>query len=252
MPTVCSRRLVALCIVALSLTVALALRPAYAQENPSSPREATISVSGTATVEAAPDIAAISAGAVTEAENARDALEANSAIMASAFATLAALGVEERDMQTSQLSVTPRYTYFEPQNGKRRPPRIDGYTVSNQLTVRIRDLDIIGDALDALIDAGVNQMGGLSFSVDEPEELFQQARQRAVQNALARAQIMTEAAGVSLGRVISIETARQQMQSIQPQMARMTVADAAAESVPIASGEQTLSATVHVIWAIEQ
>lgn len=251
MPMVCSRRVVALCIVALSLTLAAALRPAFSQ-NADALSEATITVTGTATIDAPPDIAVISAGAVTEAPNARVALEANSAIMAEAFAALAALGVEDRDMQTSQLSVSPRYTYFEPRDGERRPPRIDGYSVTNQLRVRIRDLQTIGDALDVLIAAGVNQMGGLSFSIDEPEALFQEARARAVKNARAQADVMAEAAGISLGRVISIQQNRQQQPAFQPQMTRMAAADALAESVPIASGEQTLSATVHIVWALEQ
>eukprot|EP00752_Nemacystus_decipiens_P019464 g17520.t1 len=214
--------------------------------------EATISITGTGMVTAEPDIAIVRAGAVTEAETARAAMEANSKIMSDTFAALRAMGVEDRDMQTSRLTVEPRYTYFDSSStGERRPPRIDAYQVSNNLTVRVRDLAIIGEVLDALITAGVNQMGGLSFSVDEPDALFDQARQEAVEDAVAQAQLLTQAAGVSLGRVISISQSGQHQQPPSPQFARMALAADSAESVPIATGEQNLRAQVTIVWAID-
>lgn len=250
-----SRRLLIMSVIALLLSVCATFKAALAQEGPSTApeatlREATITVTATSSVLAEPDIAVIRAGAVTEAPTARAALDANSKIMEQAFETLQRLGVDNRDMQTSQLSVNPRYTYFEPQNGTRRPPRIDGYTVSNNLTLRLRDLATIGEALDALIDAGVNEMGGLSFAVDEPDELMQNARREAVQKALAEAELLTDAAGVALGRVISISQNTPQPRGMQPRMAAMA-ADAIAESVPIATGEQSIRAIVTIVWAID-
>jgi uncharacterized protein len=254
-----SRRLLTLCVFALCISflamASLAVaNPAMAQDE--LPRhhplgEATISVTGTGIMTAEPDIAIVQAGAVTEGATARAALDANTKIMADTFAALRALGVEDRDMQTSRLTVEPRYTYFEPVNGTRRPPRIDGYTVNNNLTVRVRDLAIIGEALDALISAGVNQMGGLSFAVDEPAALFMDARRAAVEDALAQARLLTGAAGVSLGRVISITQNNAYQQPPMPQMARMMVAEMD-QGVPVASGEQELTAQVTIIWAIAQ
>lgn len=244
-----SRRLLVLSFVALVLSLGAMAKSVMAQEfEPLG--EATITVTGTADVNAEPDIAVVSAGAVTEATTARAALDANSKIMADAFAALRALGIEDRDMQTSQLNISPRYTYFEQQGGERRPPRIDGYTVSNSLTIRVRNLASVGEALDALIDAGVNQMGGLSFAVDEPEALFQQARQRAVENAVERARLLTSAAGVALGRVISISEGSSYQAPPEPVMMRMA-AESVADSVPIATGEQQLSASVSITWAID-
>ncbi|MBV6656768.1 MAG: SIMPL domain-containing protein [Devosiaceae bacterium] len=248
-----SRRVVGIALLAFALTVSAAAKSALAQEGAATPeplREATITITGRAEVTAEPDIAVISAGAITEARTARAALDANSKIMNDTFAALEALGVERRDMQTRQLSVNPRYTHFEPVNGERRPPRIDGYTVSNSLVVRIRDLATVGEALDALISAGVNQMGGLSFAVDEPEALLMEARQAAVADALAQAELLATGAGVELGRVISISQGGQRQVAFEPQMARMAMADAA-EAVPIASGEQTLSAQVTIVWALD-
>lgn len=254
MSFVLSRRLNVLFSIALLLTLAAMVKTTLAEGTlpamePLS--EATISITGTGTITAEPDIAIVRAGAVSEAETARAAMEANSKIMADTFAALRAMGVEDRDMQTSRLTVEPRYTYFDSSaNGERRPPRIDGYQVSNNLSVRVRDLTIIGEVLDALITAGVNQMGGLSFSVDEPDALFDQARADAMEDAVAQARLLTQAAGVSLGRVISIsQSSPQQNPPMQPQFARMAMADSA-ESVPIATGEQDLRAQVTIVWAI--
>jgi hypothetical protein len=255
MSFVLSRRMIVLFSVAFLLTLAAMVKSTLADEampatEPLS--EATISVTGTGTISAEPDIAVVRAGAISEAETARIAMEANTKIMADTFAALRALGVEDRDMQTSRLTVEPRYTYFDSSsNGERRPPRIDGYQVSNNLSVQVRDLTIIGEVLDALIEAGVNQMGGLSFAVDEPDALFDQARADAVEDAVAQAELLTQAAGVSLGRVISIsQSGSHQQPPMQPQYARMAMADSA-ESVPIATGEQDLRAQVTIVWAID-
>lgn len=255
MPFALSRRIMILFTVALLMTLAAMVKTTLAQEAQPSMEplsEATISITGTGTITAEPDIAVVRAGAVSEAPTARAAMEANTKIMADTFAALRAMGVEDRDMQTSRLTVEPRYTYFNSSSSEeRRPPRIDGYQVFNNLTVRVRDLTIIGDVLDALITAGVNQMGGLSFSVDEPDALFDQARADAVEDAVAQAQLLTQAAGVSLGRIISIsQSSPQQNPPMQPQFARMAMADSA-ESVPIATGEQNLRAQVTIIWAID-
>jgi hypothetical protein len=248
-----SRLLLVFSCAAFALTLAALTNSALAQEMTQHQfeplGEATITITGRGSLNVEPDIAVVSAGAVTEARTARTALDANSKIMSDAFAALRAMGVEERDMQTSRLTVEPRYTYFDSSNGERRPPRIDGYSVSNQLRVRVRDLTIIGEVLDALISAGVNQMGGLSFAVDETEAMFMQAREAAVEDALAQAQLLTRAAGVSLGRVISINQNQAQQRRPQPQMARMMAMDSA-EVVPVATGEQELAATVTIIWAI--
>ena len=253
MPLASSRRLIALTCIALSLSLLAMVKGAWAQEPAFQPlAEATLTIIGRASVDVEPDIAIIRAGAITEAQTARAAMEANTKIMQDAFAALEAIGVEARDRQTSRLTVEPRYTHFDSANGERRPPRIDGYTVSNQLTVRIRDLATIGEALDGLIDAGVNQMGGLSFAVDEPEAALRQAQRDAVRDAFDQATLVSEAANVSLGRIISIlpQGRTGNPQPPVPQFARMAM-DAAAESIPIATGEQEIEARVTIVWALD-
>lgn len=247
-----SRLLLTFSCVAVVLSLLAVAKTAVAQDATFEPlAEATITVTGHGSLNAEPDIAVVRAGAVTEARTAREALDANTKIMTDTFAALRAMGVEDRDMLTSRLTVEPRYTYFDSSNGERRPPRVDGYTVSNQLTVRVRDLTTIGEVLDALITAGVNQMGGLSFAIDEPDALFAQARQAAVVDAREQAELLTEAAGATLGRIVSISQNNASQRSPQPQMARMAMAMEAADAVPVATGEQELSATVTIIWAID-
>ena len=245
-----SRLLLAFSCIALVLSLLAIAKTAVAQDATLEPlAEATITVTGHGSLNAEPDIAVVHAGAVTEAQTARAALDANTKIMADTFAALRAMGVEERDMQTSRLTVEPRYTYFDSSNGERRPPRIDGYSVSNQLMVRVSDLGTIGEVLDTLISAGVNQMGGLSFAVDEPDTLLNQARQAAVADATEQAELLTQAAGVSLGRIVSIRQNGAGQQPPQPQVMRMAME--AADAVPIATGQQELSAMVTITWAID-
>lgn len=245
-----SRLLLTFSCIALVLSLLAIAKTAVAQDMTFEPlAEATITVTGRGSLNAEPDIAVVHAGAVTEAQTARAALDANMKVMADTFMALQAMGVEERDMQTSRLTVEPRYTYFDSSNGERRPPRIDGYSVSNQLTVHVRDLGTIGEVLDSLISAGVNQMGGLSFAVDEPDALLNQARQAAVADAREQAELLTQAAGVSLGRIISITQTGGGQQPPQPQMMRMAME--AADAVPIATGQQELSAAVTITWAID-
>ena len=246
-----SRRLLALGVVALTLSVVAIVKTAVAQEGAVEPlQEATITIVGRGVVSAEPDIALIVAGAVTQSTTARAALDANSKVMNDAFAALEALGVEERDLRTSGLSIEPQFTYFDSVNGERRPPRIDGYTVSNQLTVRVRDLASLGDILDQLITTGVNDLGGLTFGIDDPSAHLNMARRAAITDASEQARLMADAAGVTLGRIVSITTQTSRPSMPQPTIARMAMA-AEANSVPIASGEQEISASVTVTWALQ-
>ncbi|MEM6713154.1 MAG: SIMPL domain-containing protein [Pseudomonadota bacterium] len=250
-----SRRLIILSVIALTLSVIAIIKTAVAQETSIEPtfepiREATLSITGRGTVNAEPDIAVVRTGVTTQSETARAALDANNKVMSDAFAALLDLGVEERDLRTSNLSVQPQFTFFDSVDGERRPPRIDGYTVSNRLTIRVRDLTGLGEILDRLITSGVNEMDGLTFAVDQPAQLVAEARQAAVSDALAQARLLTEAAGVELGRVISISTQAPRRQTPQPVMARATLA-AETQSVPVASGEQEITSTVTIIWAID-
>ena len=129
---------------------------------------------------------ATGAGTVSEAKTAREALTANNEAMATVIATIEAAGVAKKDIQTSNFSVQPKYLYPKTSaGGEQQPPRIVGYTVSNSVSVIVRDLYKLGTIMDAVVSSGVNQMNGLSFTIAKPEPLRDEARKQAVASALA-------------------------------------------------------------------
>lgn len=230
----------------MSIAAAVLAVPAVAADT-----ARTISLTGLAQVRASPDMAIISAGTISEAKTARAALSANTKAMRAVLAIIAAAGVAEKDIQTSNFSIQPKYTYpARASDGSRDAPEIDGYTVSNSLTVIVRDLASLGAVMDAVVSSGVNQMNGLSFTIAEPEPLRNEARKQAVAAAVARAQLYAKAAGVTLGPIQSISEAGH-VRPPQP-MARMAMEAAVADApVPIAQGEQVIEATVNIVWALE-
>jgi uncharacterized protein len=209
-------------------------------------------LSGTGVVRSAPDMATISTGVVTQAETAREALDANTAAMEQLIAVLREAGLENRDIQTSDFSVSPQYVYSDrrDQNGYSLPPEISGYQVSNTVTIAVRDLDGLGVVLDRAITVGANTVNGISFSVADPGKLLEEARRRAFADARAKATTYADAAGVSLG---SIESISEQLDYAPPQpMLRAAYADMAqTESVPVEAGEMSYSVTATITWSIE-
>jgi uncharacterized protein len=206
-----------------------------------------ISISGLGEVKARPDMASISTGVVSEAVSAKDALAKNNAAMAAVIAALKNAGVSEDDIQTSNFSVSPKYPPYQP---NQTTQRIVGYTVSNQVNANVKNLKNLGPILDTLVQSGSNQIGGISFGIDEPKKVLDEARKKAVADARAKAELYAEAAGVSLGRVVQIS----ESSAITPPvpMYRMAVQTEAADaSVPIAAGQQTVSANVSITYEIQ-
>jgi uncharacterized protein YggE len=238
---------IATTLLAAASLFAPAASPARADDDPAR----TLSLTGRAEVRAAPDMAVISAGTVSEAKTAREALSANNETMAAVLKTIAAAGVADKDIQTSNFSIQPKYTYPpRASDGTQEAPKIDGYTVSNSVTVLVRDLDRLGAVMDAVVSSGVNQMNGLNFTVAEPGPLRNEARKAAVAEARARAQLYADAAGVKLGPIRSIAE-ESHVRPPQP-MARMAMEAAAPDAaVPIAQGEQVIEATVNIVWGLE-
>ena len=232
------------------LAAALALlpgRPVLAQTDDTA-RRLTLVAEGTVIAE--PDMATVNLGVVSEARTAAAALEANTASMSGIVAQLKAAGIAERDLQTSGFHVSPVYTRpARRADGQQAAPQIAGYRVHNTLTVRIRDLARTGAILDVVVTLGANSVDGPQFSVAEPEPLRDEARQKAVAAARARAALYAQAAGVTLGAIMSIEEAGGGDPRPVP-MARMeaAVADAA---VPIEAGELTFREQVRIVWEIE-
>lgn len=209
---------------------------------------ATLTISGTAEIAARPDRANVTSGVVTQAETAREALDLNSAALARVIAALKEAGIEERDIATSGFSVEPRYHYPRTRDGQEGPPRIVGYQVANQVTVRVRDLDRLGAVLDEAVTVGANRIHGIGFEVSDADRRLDEARAEAVRDARRKAEIYAEAADIRLLRIVSITEHAVDAPPPRPLAARaMMDAEAA---VPIETGEQTLSLRVDVTWEI--
>ena len=227
-------------LAALMLALWLAV-PAAAQQ-PDPPRGLTLV--GVGEVRAKPDLAVVRVGVVSQADTARAALDDNNEAMRAVMAALQDHGIAERDMQTSQFTVQPRYRHD--QTGE-APPRIDGYEVSNQLTVTVRDLERLGPVLDQAVSVGSNQILGVEFDLADPEPRRDEARRLAVEDATRKAQVYAEAADVELGPIRAM-TEQARLDPPQP-YARMEMAQA---SVPVAEGEQVIAVEVTVTWDIGQ
>ena len=202
-----------------------------------------ITVSGKGEVMAVPDVASMSIGVETEAKAPSDALSENASRMTAVMAMLKKAGIAEKDMQTNQLGIWPVYT---DRSQSHVPPKISGYRVSNQVSVTIRDIERIGEILDQAVSDGANTVSGPSFTVAEPEPLYQKARDAAVKDAIAKAERYAKAAGVTLSEIISISEAG----GGGPVIARQMRAEAMAASTPVAAGENTFSASVTMVFAI--
>ncbi|MCU0904794.1 MAG: SIMPL domain-containing protein [Tabrizicola sp.] len=200
----------------------------------------TISVTGTGSVEAAPDMATLMIGVTTQAPTAAEALAANTSATEAVIARLAASGVEARDMQTSNLSINPNWTGYDSSS-----PTISGYVAANMLTVRVRNLETTGTILDAAVTDGANTLNGLTFGLADPEPAYNEARKEAVADARAKAELFAAAAGVTLGPVLSIAD-----QGAMTDPAPMYREAASGAPVPVVGGELGLVANVSVTFGI--
>lgn len=204
----------------------------------------SISVSATGAVSAAPDRATVTAGIVSEGKTAREAMINNATQMTSVFEQLEAAGIKKQNIQTSQLSLQPRYDYRD-----RNAPKIANYEARNTVTAKSEDLDSVGAMLDALVKAGVNNINGVQFSISDPKTALSEAREKAIKEAREKAEAMASAAGVKLGPLLDINE-NNFNPSPRPMMmsARMEVASDAV--TPIAAGEQSMQVTVNLVYAI--
>jgi len=205
--------------------------------------ERTISVNGYAEIDAVPDRATASAGVVAQASTAASAMEQNTRAMRGVLAALTGMGVEAADIRTSNLSVSP---VFDEVRTPRVAPRIVAYRVANTVTVLVREPDRLGEILDALLTGGANTLNGVRFFVARDEALQDQLRVAAVRDARRRAAMMAEAAGATLGPVVTI---REAGAAPRPVASARLMAESAG-SVPVSAGTETLSTTVSVVFEL--
>jgi hypothetical protein len=223
---------------ALLLSAALALplaAPALADN--------VITVTGEGTVQVTPDMATISLGVTTDGASAAEAMAANSKALQAVIDRLKAAGIEDCDLQTSNLTLNPNWVGYDFGS----TPKIAGYVASNMLNVRVRALNSLGTVLDASIADGANTLNGITFDLSAPRPAQDEARKAAVEDAKARATLLVEAAGASLGKIVSI-TENAGYGSGMP----MFRAEASAAPVPVASGQIGLTSSVTISFEIAE
>ena len=203
-----------------------------------------LTLSAEASANAAPDVADIGAGVVTQATEASAALSANAEKMTRVVAALRKAGVTERDIQTSGLNLQPQYRYEQNQ-----PPVLTGYQVNNRVSVTLRDLRQAGKIIDTLVAEGANQVDGPSFRVDKPEPLMDKARAEAVRIGKSRADLYARAAGMKVRRILSMSEQGSSQPMPMP-MPRVMAMEAKADS-PIAPGEVRLAAMLTMVFELE-
>ncbi|UPK04322.1 SIMPL domain-containing protein [Bradyrhizobium sp. 170] len=224
----------------LVVAAALLAAPALAQTMP----PPAISVTGEANVSVAPDQAQIDGGVTSDAKTAREASDANNAAMGKVLLALKGAGIEEKDYQTSRLSLQPQFA--TPSKAAERATGIVSFRASNRVTVRIRDVTKVANVIDVLVGAGANEIGGINFTVTQASKFLDEAREKAIADARRKAEIYAKAAGVTLGEPISISE-----EGAPVPLYRGKVAAPMAAGAPVAQGEETLSVTVSVSWAIK-
>lgn len=220
----------------LMLTICLAAAPAAA--------EGTLTVTGRGEVFAAPDEARVTVGVTTQARTAVVAMRDNSEAMTAVLARLAEAGIAAADLQTTTLTLQPVFDYGSTREGAQR---ISGFVAANVLSVRVRDLGALGGVLDAALSDGANTLGGIQFGLADDRALRDAARRAAVADAMAKAQVLASAAGVTLG---AVEEIAEGGGGGPVPFARMDMA--MSESVPVAPGELSTEAMVSMTWAIAE
>lgn len=204
----------------------------------------SLNVSGTGRVTLVPDIATINIGVRTESEKVTDALDGNTAQANAISNVLQDLGVEEKDIQTSNFNVYPTERY-DPMTGQ-----VEGryFVVENTVNVTVRNLSSLGEVLSAVVEAGANTIYGINFNVDDRNAAIAEARQLAIADAQAKAQTIAEAAGVQLGELININV----YEGGGPIAYYDGLGGALAEaSVPIAAGTLTISMECNLTYEIK-
>jgi uncharacterized protein len=224
-------------IALFATAVSFAIVQAQAQQPQNLPEKRVI-VIGEGSVSVPPDYARIRSGVTTRAKTVREAIDANSKLMTAVTAALVDAGIAQKDIQTSRFSVQPVYAPQQPN----AEPKLSGYSVTNQVSVAIRQIAKIGETLDRLVAAGVTDVGNLEFLHSDTAKALDQAREAAVADARRKAELYAHAAGLTLGRIAWITEDLGYAPS--GPMGAMRTSAAVAVPVPIAAGEDTFQARI--------
>jgi uncharacterized protein len=209
-------------------------------------QDAVITVTGTGAVSVVPDIASINVGVRSTGDTVTEALEANNIQAETIKATLISEGVDEMDIQTSSFNVYPLSDYDYDGNVTRTY-----FSVENYVYVKVKDLDTLGDILDAVARSGANNIYGIDFNVQEKTEAQSSARQLAVDSAKAQAQELADAAGVELGEIVAISSSYSYPAYYSGYGMGGGGSDLASSYVPTTSGQIQIVTDVTMTFAIK-
>ncbi len=205
----------------------------------------TISVCGTGRVSVNPDVADLRLGVTITANSVEAARSTNATVMAAVLGALRKIQIGQRDIQTTNLSLSPAYDY----SSNRNPPLLTGYTLTNAVAVTVRNLESVGRAIDGSLAAGATSLDSIVFRTSDTSAAEREAREAAVADARAKAEVLAAAAGVSIAGVAAIS----EFSSAEPSpvyrgaMAKMAMTDAA---TPVEAGTNEIAISVSVSFLI--
>ena len=219
--------------------------------------EAGIWVSGSGQISMEPDLAILNLGVESMADSVADANSSAANAMDAILTSLMENGVEELDIQTHNFNVRPLYEWIEiDENGRRSSRReLVGYEVTNSLTAKIRDLETVGTLIDEVISAGgdATRFDGIRFTVEDTSEVMSQLREKAVTDAMEKAQQIADVAGVTLGSLEYLADSSVRTQDVSPYAQPQLAFARADEGAPtsISGGELEVSLTVQTAFSIQ-
>ncbi len=205
-----------------------------------------LDINATGEVTRVPDLAVITAGVVTRSATAGGAIQQAATRMGRVRDALRQAGIADRDIQTSNISLEPQYTYANNQ-----PPKLNGYAATNQLSIRFRDIENTGKILDALVAQGANQINGPNLTIDKPEAALDEARAKAVAAGRARADLYARSLGMRVVRLVSVNESGGSY-AVPPPMPMYARAEAAqAADTKLDAGEQKLQINVAMTFELQ-
>lgn len=236
----------AVLIVAIALSVVVGIYIALKGLPEAQPRE--ITVVGEGKIYIVPDIATVDISVVNEGNEQADIpamIKKNTETMNALISDLKNLGIDEKDIKTTQYNLEPRYNWTENQGQV-----FIGYKITNTILVKIRDFTKIGAVLSkATISGGATSIGNIYFTIEDPEKARQEAREKAIEQAKAKAESIAKASGLKLGKILNISEGYYPYAYGGGEMLKAN-AEAAPSAPEIQPGQQEVSTTVYLTYRV--
>jgi hypothetical protein len=208
----------------------------------------SISISETGEVYAKPDLAMVSFSVVNEAKTIAQAMSYNTEKMNNVIETMKEQGIEEKDLKTIYFNINPRYEYTDEYYRNRV---LVGYEITQQLQVKIRNIEKVGDIIEKATSAGANDMGNLQFTIDDQDGLKKQAREQAIEKSKVKAEELSSKLGVKLGKVISFnENSYTPYYDTQNYLSKEEAVGMGGASPDVQTGENKITVSVNILYEI--